>query len=220
MAMSWKDVNWDVYRQITDRIRPLNLGNFGARMARFVFRLLGWELEGSRPSVPKCVFVGAPHTSNWDLFWMFLTAMAFRLPVFFMMKHTLFRWPIRPLWRRVGGIPVDRTKHQGLVEQVSEVFSRKVSMYLVIAPEGTRKKAKHWKTGFYRIAERANVPVVAGYIDYARKKIGLGEPIYPSGDLEEDFKKIQAFFREKMGNYIPQLPPALPAPNASSNGSM
>ncbi len=167
--------------------------------SRFVFWIRGWTYEGESPTFPKFVTIGAPHTSNSDFLAFLAVATHFRLPARYIGKHTLFRWPFGGLMRRLGGIPVRRGSGQGLVEQVVEAFERADRMALVIAPEGTRGRADYWKSGFYRIAVGAGVPIVCGFVDYATKTMGLGPTVHPTGDARADMAIIRAFYAGKEG---------------------
>jgi 1-acyl-sn-glycerol-3-phosphate acyltransferase len=169
------------------------------RLARLWYRLRGWTFVGQKPSFSKYVVVGAPHTSNSDFFAFLAVVGQFELPAKFIGKHTLFRWPFGGLMRRLGGIPVRRDSGQGLVEQVVDAFDRTDAMALVIAPEGTRRKADHWKSGFYRIAVAADVPMVCGFVDHSTKTLGLGPAVPPTGYVRADMEQIRAFFADKVG---------------------
>lgn len=153
------------------------------------------------PEVPKYVIVAAPHTTNMDLFYMLFATLAMRIPATWMMKDTAFWWPIGILWRKLGGLPVNRRAATNVVHQIVEVFNSHDQLALLIAPEGTRKAVKHWKLGFYWMALNAGVPVVPGYINHQTKRIGVGEPIHLTGDVEADFEKLRAFYQEKAGIY-------------------
>jgi len=168
-------------------------------MFRLAFRILGWRVVGNLPDLPKFVLIGAPHTSNWD-FIIFL-ALAFHLEadVRYMGKAELFRSPIGGFFRYCGGYPVERNKSQGLVEQMADIMQESERFILVIAPEGTRHKVREWKTGFYHIARRADVPVVAAYIDSTVKSCGIGPTFQLTDNLESDIKSIQSFYAGKMG---------------------
>jgi 1-acyl-sn-glycerol-3-phosphate acyltransferase len=164
-------------------------------LSRAILRLLGWRMEGPAPEVSKCVVVVAPHTSNWDFPVAMLYAFAFGLNVSFLGKAELFRWPVvGPLFYRLGGIPVERSKAHDVVQSTVRAFDERECLILGIAPEGTRKKVATWKTGFYRIAIGANVPVALAFLDYGRKAGGFGPMLYPTGDIDEDMKVIAAFY--------------------------
>jgi 1-acyl-sn-glycerol-3-phosphate acyltransferase len=176
-------------------------------LARTWYRLRGWKMVGQKPAIPKCVVLGAPHTSNGDFFAFLAVASHFDLPARYIGKHTLFRPPFGGLMRRLGGIPVRRDSKQGLVAQVTAAFEHARSMALVIAPEGTRGRADHWKSGFYRIATAAGVPIVCGFVDHSTKTLGLGPTIFPSGDIEADMNQIRAFYSGKTGKHPERTTP-------------
>jgi 1-acyl-sn-glycerol-3-phosphate acyltransferase len=166
---------------------------------RFVLRVFGWRIVGQLPDIPKFVVVGAPHTSNWD-FVMFL-ALAFVLKgnLRYMGKKEIFRWPVAGFFRWCGGVPVDRSKSQGLVEQTVQAIQEADHFQLVITPEGTRSKVREWKRGFYHIAKQACIPVVAGYVDSRTRTCGIGPSFPLTDDIEADIKTMQAFFKDKVG---------------------
>ena len=168
-------------------------------LSKSFLHLSGWRVVGQLPDIPKFVIVGAPHTSNWD-FVMFL-ALAFVLKgnLRYMGKKELFRWPIAGFFRWCGGVPVDRSKPQGLVEQTVQAVQASDHFQLVITPEGTRKKVGQWKQGFYHIAKKACIPIVAGYVDSRTKTCGIGPIFTLTDDMEADIKTMQAFFKDKVG---------------------
>ncbi len=174
-------------------------GPLRAFVGRSCLRLLGWKLEGTPIDAPKYVLVAAPHTTNMDLFYMLFTTMALRIPATWMMKDTAFWWPVGSLWRKLGGIPINRRAATNVVNQVLSIFSSRDHLALLIAPEGTRKAVKFWKLGFYWMAMGAGVPIAPGYIDHRNKIIGVGQPIPLTGDLEKDFQAIREIFEEKTG---------------------
>jgi len=157
-----------------------------------VFRLLGWRCIGQTPAAKKYVILAAPHTSNWDGFFLILASAMLELDFSFFGKDTLFRGPLGWFLRTMGGIPLDRSRHQSFVAQAVSWFDRHERFAIGIAPEGTRKLTLGWKTGFYYIALQANVPVYLGYIDYAKKEGGiLPEVLVPTGDIDRDFEKLR-----------------------------
>lgn len=169
------------------------------RLSYRVMKALGWRIEGDLPAVPKMVIIGAPHTSNWDFF-LFLAALQhFRIHVEFLAKHTLFRWPFEPMFRKVGGIPVDRAQPGGVVRQVQDAFDRRERMILVVAPEGTRAPARHWKSGFVEIAERAGVPVVLAGVDAEGKVLTISPAIEVGDDRRSFMEEVRAFYADKNG---------------------
>ncbi|MDD5171168.1 MAG: hypothetical protein PHN75_20295, partial [Syntrophales bacterium] len=114
-------------------------------------------------------------------------------------KAAMFRWPFAATLRWLGGIPIDRSQSHNVVEQSIQAFQKLEKLIMVVPPEGTRKKVSYWKTGFYHIAKGANVPIVLGFLDYKRKAGGIGPTFYPTGRLEEDLQRIQAFYATVTG---------------------
>ena len=166
---------------------------------RFFLWILGWRILGGLPDLPKYVLIGAPHTSNWD-FVLFL-AVIFRLQanVSFMGKAELFRNPFGWFFYWCAGIPVDRSKSQGLVDQMVQACDKAKHFILVIAPEGTRHYAQEWKRGFYHIAKGAGIPIVLAIVQADRKSVEVGKIFNPTDDMEADMKTIQGFFVDGVG---------------------
>lgn len=164
-----------------------------------MLRLLGWKTEGIRPADPKYVLIAAPHTSNWDFPYTLMLCFALRLRVYWVGKASLFRWPLGPLARWLGGIAVDRSASKNMVQTTIEAFARQPRLVVIVAPEGTRGRVSHWKTGFYHIAHGAGVPVALAYLDFKRKAGGIGQMFHTSGDIERDMEQIQLFYRGVTG---------------------
>lgn len=167
----------------------------------FFLRIAGWRIEGRFPVIPKFVLVGAPHTSNWDFPYGLLILFVFRTKIYWLGKEALFRMPFKWFFKWLGGIPVDRSKSSNIVAHSIQRFHQNENLILTIAPAGTRKRVKKWKTGFYHIANGANVPIVLGFLDYRLKVGGIGPVIYPTGDIEADMKTIRAFYDGVTGKY-------------------
>lgn len=161
--------------------------------------IAGWRVEGKLPDLPKYLIIGAPHTSNWD-FLLFL-GVIFRLKanVKYMGKAELFRSPLGWFFYWCGGIPVDRKKSTGLVEQMVEACNKSERFILTIAPEGTRHGVKEWKRGFYHIAKGAGIPLVMAKVDSKKKAMLVGDIYYLTGDIEVDMKAIQDRFKGLVG---------------------
>lgn len=154
----------------------------------------GWRLTDDTPPARRCVMIAAPHTSNWDLPMTLAIVFAFRLKIYFLAKHTLFTPPFGTILRWLGGIPVDRSKSNNLVEQAIGLFSTCDELILMVPPEGTRQQVRYWKSGFYHIAFGAQVPIVLGFIDFKRKVAGFGGTYIPSGNFDADLVEIQSFY--------------------------
>lgn len=170
-------------------------------IARFLLWLSGWKMEGTVPDIPKFVMIAAPHTSSWDAFYMLVMIAIYRLKIRFMMKREMFRGPLGAFFRAMGGIPIDRSKAYNMVDQCVQMFNDNERFVVVVPPEGTRGRARHWKTGFYYIALGANVPIVLGFLDYTRKVGGVGPLFHPTGDIEQDMTHIREFYSGIRGKY-------------------
>jgi 1-acyl-sn-glycerol-3-phosphate acyltransferase len=168
-------------------------------LSRVSLRLFGWRVVGKLPDIPKFVIIGAPHTSNWDFVMFLAIVFVLKGDLRYMGKVEIFRWPIAGFFRWCGGVPVDRAKPQGLVEQTVQAIQEADRFQLVITPEGTRSKVDKWKRGFYHIAKKADIPVVAGYVDTRTMTCGIGPTFTLSEDMDADIKIIQAFFKDKVG---------------------
>ncbi|MFQ5690508.1 MAG: lysophospholipid acyltransferase family protein [Gemmatimonadota bacterium] len=170
-----------------------------AKLARAILRLFGWKVRAHLPRSRRYVLIGAPHTSNWDFPVALLALRALNIPGRWVGKHTLFRWPLGPIMRRLGGVPVDRRSSHRFVEQIVERFRENEELVIVISPEGTRRRTPYWRTGFYYIARNAGVPIALGYLDYGRKEAGVDGVVVPSGDLERDLEAFRRFYADKTG---------------------
>ncbi len=155
---------------------------------------MGWRFDLDFPNTSKFVAIIAPHTSAWDFVIGIATILALSLRATWIGKDTLFRWPFRGVLRWLGGIPVDRSSSHGVVETMVDLFKRRDEMIFGLSPEGTRRKVDAWRTGFYHIANGADVPIVPCYFDYERKVIGTGKTVHPSGDLAGDLRAIQSVY--------------------------
>lgn len=184
------------YRAIFSAVKKLE-----SHIGKLALGTVGWRTEGDVPNVPKYVLIAAPHTSNWDLILMLLCGMVFDVWPSWAGKHTLFTSPLGPLLRSLGGIPIDRRAAHNMVDQLAAMFSERQELVLAVPPEGTRGLAPHWKSGFYYIALTAGVPICLGYLDFGRKRGGLGPLIYPTGDVRADMDKIRAFYKDMRGRY-------------------
>lgn len=168
-------------------------------LARFILRLFGWTCVDVPDRPARAVVIGYPHTSNWDFPVGLLTMWALGLDARWVGKDALFRRPFGGLMRSLGGIPVNRSAPAGFVEQIADEMRRHERFMLVIAPEGTRSLRPGWKSGFYRIARAAEVPVLVGTLDYGRRRCGLLASIDLSGDEAADMAKIADCLRDSQG---------------------
>jgi 1-acyl-sn-glycerol-3-phosphate acyltransferase len=159
-------------------------------------RLAGWRFEGPVPTEKKYVALAVPHTSNWDGLLLLLLAETIGLRMRWMVKQSALKGPMGPLLRSLGAVPIDRSRSHNMVDQMIEQFRDNDEFVLFIPPEGTRARAEHWKSGFYHIAVGARVPVAPSYLDYGRKRAGIGKPIAMTGDVHKDMDALRSFYAE------------------------
>ena len=169
------------------------------KLALLILKITGWELVGSVPDLKKAVFIAAPHTSNWDGFWLLVAKCAFKLEVRFLAKHTLFWWPLGSLLRGFGAMPIDRGVACSTVDLLTEKFAREGQFFLALAPEGTRRWRPYWKSGFYQIARAAGVPIVFGFIDYNKRRLGIGATLSEFKGVQQDLQTIRDFYAPFVG---------------------
>ena len=169
------------------------------RCARALLEAFGWHVVFVPLPAPKGILVVYPHTSNWDFIIGMLYKIGVGLPTRWMGKDTLFRWPLRRLLLRLGGIPINRRERSGFVGALLAEFARHDWMWLALAPEGTRSRTDHWKSGFYQLAVTGSLPVGLGYIDYATRTVGVDTYLTLSGDPPQDFARIRTFYADKRG---------------------
>lgn len=179
-----------------------------ARLVAWLMQAAGWRFQGSLPDYPQAVVVVAPHTSNWDGIIALPAILALDLRIHAMAKHNLFRFPLGPLLRWFGLMPVQRDAVGGAVASVVAEFARQPALWLGIAPEGTRHGTLQWKTGFHRIARQVGIPIVPVAWDYRSKSIVLGEAFWPEADINADLARLYTFYR----CYTPRHPQRLSQP--------
>ncbi len=170
-------------------------------LAGCLLRLFGWSVSVAVPDYPKCLICVAPHTSNWDFIVGKLAYASIGRKAGFLMKESWFFWPLGCLFRAIGGVPVPRGAKRGrsLTGSLVSRFNESGRLVLAITPEGTRSRTGDWHTGFLRIAEQADVPVVLGVIDYAGKRVLLERVFKPTGDIESDMRTVKAYYRPFTG---------------------
>ena len=180
---------------------PRSPGRFTRALGRLMLRAGGWRVEGGPLDRPRCVLVVAPHTSNWDFVHGLGAKWALGLSVRFLAKRALFRFPLGAFLRAIGGIPVDRGATEGLVGRIAAQFVPDGPLYLVVTPEGTRRRVPAWKTGFHRIAVAAGVPILPVAVDYRERAVRLLPYYTPTGDYATDLRALSAHFRPEMARY-------------------
>lgn len=174
---------------------------------RYIFKKLwhwwGWRLEGDPNKVPKKIYVVIPHTSNWDFPVGYMLKVWHKLDVRWIAKSQMFRWPFGGLFRAMGGIPVDREKARNFIPTMIELYDQHSVFSTAIAPEGTRKKVDRLKSGYYRIATGANIPIVYVKFDWGNKICYFADPKMPADTWEEELQYVTDFFHGVQG-YIPE----------------
>lgn len=174
---------------------------FVASVAKTLLKWGGWTVKVELPDFDKCIICVAPHTSNWDFIICELAYLSIGRRSGFLMKKDWFFFPLGHFFRAIGGVPVDRKRRTDLVEQIAEQFAQSEKMTIAITPEGTRSANPDWKTGFYRIAQRANVPLVLAYIDYDKRQIGIERTFEPTGDVDRDMEAIKRYYMQFNAKY-------------------
>lgn len=164
------------------------------RVGRLGMRILGWRIDGRLPDLAKFVIIVVPHTSNWDFFVGLFCDLALDMDASWLAKHTIFRGPFGPLLKSLGGIPVVRSASHNVVSQVAAEFDRRDQLVLAITPEGTRRKVKSWKSGYWHIARAAGVPILPVGLDYARRAAVIGPLREPTDSIEDDEAEFRRFF--------------------------
>ena len=177
-------------------------------LAKFIyFKILGWKVVGntnfSKDSVKKAVIIAAPHTSWQDFHMGVLLRKVIGIKTNFVGKKELFVGPLGWYLKAIGGAPIDRHSKEKKVDLIADLFKNHDEFRMTLAPEGTRKKVKKWRTGFYYIAKKANVPIIMFTLDFAKKQNKISEPFYPTEDIEADFKFMHKFYEGAVGK-IPE----------------
>lgn len=171
-------------------------------LSKFILKFFGWKVIGEFPqNIHKAVVIAAPHTSNWDLFLGYFAYQVLGIDAKFLVKKEAFFFPMNLIIKAMGGIPVDRSPGNSVVDQVVEEMNSTDNFILTIAPEGTRSAVAEWKSGFHRIAKGADVPLFIGKVDFNSKTIGLIQEFHLSDDFEQDIKNIRALYKKEWAKY-------------------
>ncbi len=174
------------------------------QLARVLLKLTRFTRVGEPPTAAKYVLLSSPHTTNWDLLSLLLAAWSTGSNVNWLGKHQLFRGPMNRPMRMLGGIPVRRGEQSGMVASLVAEFAAAEHLALAIPADGTRSYTDHWKSGFYRIALAADVPIAMAFVDYSTRTLGFGPAMMPTGDVEADLDVFRAFYADKRGKFPDQ----------------
>lgn len=165
-----------------------------------IFKWFGWKLIDHRPaSIGSAIYLVVPHTSNWDFPLGVLARSIVRLDANFLAKASLFKPPFGWIFRGLGGYPVDRSKSTNITDQVVQYFRTVPGFSIAITPEGTRKSVTTWKTGFWRIAKQAGVPLILVSFDYGTKQVTLSAPFFVGDDMDADIRTLMEHFKPYVG---------------------
>lgn len=168
---------------------------------KFIFsNILGWKVVGDiDDNIKKCIVIAVPHTSWWDFFLGIFSRAILEKEINYVGKKELFVFPFGYFFKWTGGTPLNRQAKENKVDTIARIFESKEVFRLAIAPEGTRKKVSEWKTGFYYIALKANVPILPVAFDYGKKEVVYHKPFYPTGNIDEDMKILHSYFKGVKG---------------------
>lgn len=166
-----------------------------------LYKRWGWTVEVTEPHPNKYIICLAPHTSNWDFVLGQLYNGCCGLKSGFLMKKEWFFWPLGPIFRKLGGIPVWRTQKTSMTDNLAETARQSDSFHLCITPEGTRSLNPEWKKGFYFIAQKAEIPILLYGIDYEKKLIQCTKTIIPNGDIDGQMREIKLYFKDFKGRH-------------------
>lgn len=166
-----------------------------------LYKQMGWSTEVTEEHPNKYIICLAPHTSNWDFLVGQLYMRSEGMRINFLMKKEWFFWPLGLFFKRIGGIPVWRTKKSSMTDNLAEEARRRDRFQLCITPEGTRSLNADWKKGFYFIAQKAELPILLYGLDYERKLIQCTKTLRPTGDVERDMHEIKLYFKDFKGKF-------------------
>ena len=175
------------------------------KISRLLLKAMGWKIENTFPDVPKCVIVVAPHTSNLDFIIGKLAYTSIGRTAHFLIKKSWFVFPFNIFFRSIGGVPVERNRNSSITDTIAEEFKKRDRFQIAITPEGTRKRVRKWKKGFYYIAVKAEVPIVLIAFDYGKKTISFIDVFHPTGNVKEDIKAIRSKYNGVEARYPEQF---------------
>lgn len=178
---------------------PMLCGPLVRAWGRSMLRFWGWQVEGDFPTEKKILLIAAPHTSNWDWLIGVAALLALGIKLTYIAKHSLFKGPLGWAMRATGGVPINRSYAEQTVDEIVNQFDQHDRLYYLIAPEGTRSRVERWKSGFLRVAYKAEVPVLRISFDYRTKVISLGSFAELTGDLDTDLAAVQDYYSQFQG---------------------
>lgn len=193
-----------VQEQCPEHLRA-NRSAFTRWFGKTFYGFFGWKLEGKIANAERVLITAAPHTSNWDAILGLSVVLGINVRLHWLGKHSIFVPGLRWFMRWLGGIPVDRQNPEAVMGYVNEAVAKHQGVVILVAPEGTRKKAEKWKTGFLRIAETNDCVIQLGALDFPNKRIVLGDTFEPTGDHQADIEAIKDWYRQFKGKFPEQF---------------
>lgn len=169
-------------------------------MIKFIFfKIFGWKINGKNNFTKKCIVIVVPHTHWLDFFLGIIIRKVIKTNAYFIAKKELFFFPLNIFLKYFGAIPIERNSNSNSVDSLANKFNNKKTFRLGLSPEGTRKKVKKWKTGFYYIAIKAKVPIISVSLNVPKREINISKPFYPTSNIKNDFIKLKKFFVGSVG---------------------
>lgn len=165
--------------------------------SKFLLKIFGWKTVGKAAPEPKCIIIGAPHTSAWDfvISWLYYSSQGALANT--LIKKEFFFWPLGYFLKKMGGLPIDRSKGANVIRQTIQLINENERVHLALTPEGTRQLTKKWKAGFHIIAKETEIPVYLGRFDWGNKEVSIGEKFELSDDAKADIRRMKDYYREK-----------------------
>jgi 1-acyl-sn-glycerol-3-phosphate acyltransferase len=174
-------------------------------IAQFIFKVIGWQIIGEKPSYKKFLLIIEPHTSNWDAVIGILAAYIFELKLKFIIKAEVMFFPLNLILKPLGAIPIDRNRNKSLTKSNIDVICEKIESLeeaaIAISVKGTRGKVNRLKTGFYYIAKKESIPICLGFADYKKKIAGIGDTYFVGEDFDSEVKRLNDFYKDKIGKH-------------------
>ncbi len=159
--------------------------------------MMGWKPVNGKMPHKKAIIIGVPHTSGWDFVISYFYYTSVGGVAHTMIKKEFFFWPLGPVLKKMGGVPIDRSRGASITKQIIQEMNKREEMHLAITPEGTRRLTKKWKAGFHTIAKATGATVYLGFFDFGRKEIGWIETFELSDNAEADINRMKAYYRDR-----------------------
>jgi 1-acyl-sn-glycerol-3-phosphate acyltransferase len=166
-------------------------------ICKLILKMMGWKPVNGKMPHKKAIIIGVPHTSIWDFIISYFYYTSVGGVAHTMIKKEFFFWPLGPVLKKMGGVPIDRSRGASITKQIIQEMNQREEMHLAITPEGTRRLTKKWKAGFHTIAKATGATVYLGFFDFGRKEIGWIETFELSDNAEADITRMKAYYRAR-----------------------